>query len=58
MGAKCGECLGGGGRGQCRGGRRRKLLLGREMACEVGEQGKQLQREGEHFLPTCHVRER
>ena len=58
MGAKCGECLGGGGRAQSRGGRRRTLLLGRGMACNVGEQGKQLQREGEHFLPTCHVRER
>ena len=58
MGAKCGECRGGGWKGQCRGGRRRKLLLGRGMECEVGEQGKQLQREGEHFLPTCHVRER
>jgi hypothetical protein len=53
------ECLGGGGRRRCRGGWgcRRTPSRGTVVAIDAGEQGGQLVRGGEHFLPTCRVRE-
>ena len=53
-----GKCRGGEGRRRCRGGWgcRRELPRGTVVATDAGEQGEQLDRDGEHLLPTCRVR--
>ena len=53
------ECLGGEGRRRCGGGWgcRRKLPRGRVVATDAGERGEQLDRGGDHILPTRRVRE-
>ena len=54
-----GKCGGGEGRRRCGGGWgwRRELPRGTVVATDASDRGEQLDREGEHLLPTCRVRE-